>query len=161
MCTEATHLLHFCNINSYFSKREQVKTCLSSPPSSSFLALCEVKIASDEKRSYMVPGYEAILKPGTSQSSGLLLYVKHSLPHAMLDDLALTIGASMIVFMDVVLSSRLCVRVGVAYIHPDAAVSVVTRFSKQMSLAAVAGKPLLVVGDFNSRMQSVGDIKTN
>jgi hypothetical protein len=124
MCTDSAHLFHFCNINSYFSKREQVKTCLSSPPGPSFLALCEIKIASDEKRSFKVPGYEAILKPHSSQSSGLLLYVKHSLPHAMLDELALTIGASMIVFMDVVLSTRLCVRVGVAYVHPDAAVSV-------------------------------------
>ena len=125
MSSEATHLFHFCNINSFFSKREQVKTCLNTPPFSSLLALCEVKVSAEDKRSIKVRGYDPILFPGTRSSSGILVYVRHSLPHQVVQELALTVGESMIVFVDVALSASVCVRCAVAYIHPNAGAEVV------------------------------------
>lgn len=162
MCASKTHFLHFCNVNSLRKRRSDIRTFLSSKPQASVLALCETKTTEPSPFSIKVPGYIPINCPFTRQSSGIVLYVLRSLTFSVLPNFPLSCpDGSMLVCVEICLSPVLVVRLAVVYVHPNAPTSVIANFMSALAALKHPAKPLLVLGDFNARMESVGDSVTS
>src|SRR5262245_20996223 len=155
----STQYIHFLNVNSLSSRREQVKTCLSSSPTPAVLALCETKLCPD--RALMrVSGYDGHNFPVSAKSSGLALFIQNSLPNAAVSDLFFEQDGTMASFIDICLFDGLSICLGVVYLRPNATSDLVDKVLDKVA-AAEARAPLLLLGDFNCRHQEFGDSVTS
>lgn len=146
--------MHFLNINSLRTKHEQIRTALRDSPSTSLLALCEIKLGKKSPRPNF-PGFDSHYVCVSPKSSGCVAFVNSGLPNSELPSLSLVIGRTVCSFLSVSLGS-VRVRVGVVYIHPCCSPSVFEIVLNRIKDAVAMGGPVLVLGDFNARHSSFG-----
>ena len=148
---------HFCNINSFFSHKTQIKTVLSNEPQTAALALCETHIDPNNTKSIKIPGFIACNFPYKKKSSGILVYVRKQYPSKVLEELTFEEDGSMAVFIDINIANTCNIRLGTIYIRPTSTTSTLRRALSAISKATTNQRQCIFLGDFNCRHKAWGD----